>query len=291
MTPLFCWVFLLALVGRAASLPAPLVNDACALVCNPGAETEGERERRERDPNQYPRYPKGVCKLQSKSDHDQAKVLVSHCLKLCANDLSEASELNCFVLRSSIESELGCYCPALVPLSPNTMRLHENWRITHLVNELAKDLVSNIFNSPIEQGVICELHQETFPISVAVEGQIGAKCRSYSTETTTESEQRSKRDAGEGIFMEKLRDSIRHPEEKENIAEPQKEDIKYTSPERVMESTTEHFLEELEDSIKPMTYFERMDYSRYCEVSCRSSKPDSQCQCEQWKQQQKKQKL
>lgn len=159
MTPTFCWVFLLALVGRAASMPQPLVVDACALICNPGAETESERER---DPKLYPRYPKVNCKLQSDSEEHQAWVIASHCLKLCNRELTFASEANCFALRSSLGANLGCYCEAFTPLSPNTMRLYESWRLNFLVKELANDILNVIANSPLDKIILCNIHEELF---------------------------------------------------------------------------------------------------------------------------------
>ncbi|XP_070150474.1 uncharacterized protein [Polyergus mexicanus] len=159
MTPTFCWVFLLALVGRAASMPQPLVVDACALICNPGAETESERER---DPKLYPRYPKVNCKLQSDSEEHQAWVLASHCLKLCNRELTFASEANCFALRSSLGANLGCYCEAFTPLSPNTMRLYESWRLNFLVKELANDILNVIAHSPLDKIILCNIHEELF---------------------------------------------------------------------------------------------------------------------------------
>lgn len=157
MTPTFYWVFLLALVGRAVSMPQPLVVDACALICNPGAETESERER---DPNLYPRYPKVDCKLQSDSEEHQAWVIASHCLKLCNRDLSYSSEANCFAMRSSLGANLGCYCEAFTPLSPNTMRLYESWRLNFLVKELAADILTVIANSPLDKMILCDIHKE-----------------------------------------------------------------------------------------------------------------------------------
>lgn len=157
MTPTFYWVFLLALVGRAASMPQPLVVDACALICNPGAETESERER---DPKLYPRYPKVDCKLQSDSEEHQAWVIASHCLKLCNRELSYASEANCFAMRSSLGANLGCYCEAFTPLSPNTMRLHESWRLNFLVKELAADILNVIAISPLDKMILCDIHKE-----------------------------------------------------------------------------------------------------------------------------------
>lgn len=159
MTPTFCWVFLLALVGRAASIPQPLIVDACALLCNPGAETESEQAR---DPVLYPRYPKVDCKLQSDSEDDQAWVISSECTKLCNRELTTTLEVNCFALRSSLGAHLGCYCEALTPLSPNTMRLHESWRLNYLVKELARDILHVITNSPLDKIILCELHRELF---------------------------------------------------------------------------------------------------------------------------------
>ncbi|XP_029161534.1 uncharacterized protein LOC114933222 isoform X2 [Nylanderia fulva] len=158
MTPTFCWMFLLAcLVGRVASVPQPLLVDACALICNPGAETESERER---DTSLYPRYPKVDCKLQSDKDESQAWVITSNCLKLCNVELSISMEVNCFALRSSLGANLGCYCEALTPLSPNTIRLNEDWKMNFLVKELANDLVTTILNSPLDELIICEIHKE-----------------------------------------------------------------------------------------------------------------------------------
>ncbi|XP_011263221.1 uncharacterized protein LOC105255577 [Camponotus floridanus] len=159
MTPTFCWVFLLALVGRAASVPQPLVVDACALLCNPGAETESEQAR---DPVLYPRYPKVDCKLQSDSEDDQAWVISSQCMKLCNRELTTTLEVNCFALRSSLGAHLGCFCEALTPLSPNTMRLHESWRLNYLVKELANDILNVITDSPLDKIILCELHREFF---------------------------------------------------------------------------------------------------------------------------------
>ncbi|XP_029165767.1 uncharacterized protein LOC114936669 [Nylanderia fulva] len=158
MTPTFCWVFLLAcLVGRAASMPQPLVVDACALICNPGAETESERER---DPSLYPRYPKVDCSRQSDKDESQAWVITSNCLKLCNVELSVQLEVNCFALRSSLGANLGCYCEALTPLSPNTIRLNEDWKMNFLVKELSNDLLSIVTDSPLDELIICDIHKE-----------------------------------------------------------------------------------------------------------------------------------
>lgn len=159
MTPTFCWVFLLTMVGRAASIPQPLVVDACALLCNPGAETESEQAR---DPILYPRYPKVDCKLQSDSEEHQAWVIASQCFKLCNRELTTSLEVNCFALRSSLGAHLGCFCEALTPLSPNTMRLYESWRINYLVKELANDILNVITDSPLDKVILCELHQEFF---------------------------------------------------------------------------------------------------------------------------------
>lgn len=282
MTPLFCWVFLLALVGRAASMPAPLVNDACALVCNPGAETEGERERRERDPIQYPRYPKGICKLQSSTDQDQARVLVSYCLKLCANELSDAAELNCFVLRSSFESHLGCYCPALVPLSPNTMRLHENWRITHLVNELSRDLVSTIFTSPIEQTVICELHREVFPDSTNTGGQIGTKCRAQATDT---SGKHTKRDYS---FMNRLKDSIRQQGRGDDIVNVHPNVLEKNMEDKLNEERNEEEAQQDEPVINLKSMKDANGYEIFCNQQCKTDNPHHDCRCEEFMDKQEK---
>lgn len=140
-------------------MPQPLVVDACALICNPGAETESERER---DPVLYPRYPKVNCKLQSDSQEHQAWVIASNCLKLCNRKVSLNMEVNCFALRSSLGANLGCYCEALTPLSPNTINLSEDWKLNFLVKELANDIITTIANSSLDMLIICEIHRELF---------------------------------------------------------------------------------------------------------------------------------
>lgn len=165
MTPTFYGVFLLALVGRSASVPQPLRVDACALICNPGAETESERER---DASLYPRYPKVNCNLQSDSQEHQAWHIATHCLKLCNREFTVESEINCFALRSSLAASLGCYCEALTPLSPNTMRLHEDWRLNNLVKEVAKYILSTISNEPLDKHILCDIHKELFSDTVSL---------------------------------------------------------------------------------------------------------------------------
>lgn len=168
MTPTFYGVFLLALVGRSASVPQPLRVDACALICNPGAETESERER---DASLYPRYPKVNCNLQSDSQEHQALHISTHCLKLCNREFTVESEINCFALRSSLAASLGCYCEALTPLSPNTMRLHEDWRLNHLVKEVSKYILSTIIYEPLDKHILCDIHKELFSDSVSLKSQ------------------------------------------------------------------------------------------------------------------------
>ncbi|XP_024888203.1 uncharacterized protein LOC112465063 [Temnothorax curvispinosus] len=191
MTPTLCWVFLLALVGRATSVPRPLVVDACALLCNPGAETESERER---DPVVFPRYPKVNCKLQSDSDEHQAWIIASHCLKLCNPDVSIDSEVNCFALRGSLQANLGCFCEALSPLSPNTMRLHESWRLNFLVKELASDILSVILSSPLDTLVLCDIRNELFKDVDVKSGSLYNKCKKDGANATTAESEREKRE-------------------------------------------------------------------------------------------------
>lgn len=192
MTPTFCWVFLLTMVGRAASVPQPLVVDACALICNPGAETESEQAR---DPVLYPRYPKVDCKLQSDSEEHQAWVIASECLKLCNRELTTTLEVNCFALRSSLGAHLGCFCEALTPLSPNTMRLYESWRINYLVKELANDILNVITDSPLDKIILCELHQEFFKNVQLKKTQNGKLESCYMNVTSEEKAGTSKREA------------------------------------------------------------------------------------------------
>ncbi|XP_011063306.1 PREDICTED: uncharacterized protein LOC105151331 [Acromyrmex echinatior] len=200
MTPTFCWIFLLvlALVGRAASVARPLTVDACALLCNPGAETESERER---DVRLFPRYPKVNCKLQSLNDEHQTVAIMSHCLKLCSYELSIASEVNCFALRSSLQASIGCYCDALTPLSPNTIRLHETWRLNFLVKELANDIMTTILKSPLDVIILCEIRQELFKDANILYGQLREAClnpdNSYSDDSS-----RSKRNIEESEIDE-----------------------------------------------------------------------------------------
>ncbi|XP_011158044.1 uncharacterized protein LOC105194686 [Solenopsis invicta] len=178
MTPTFSWVFLLAMVGRAANVPRPLMTDACALLCNPGAATESERER---DPAVFPRYPKVNCKLQSSSDEHQAWVIASHCLKLCNKELTIPSEVNCFALRTSLQANIGCYCDAFEPLSPNTIRLHESWRLNHLVEQLANHILDTFLISPLDTLILCDIHEELFKDVELTDGELVEKCRNKTT--------------------------------------------------------------------------------------------------------------
>ncbi|XP_029161531.1 uncharacterized protein LOC114933220 [Nylanderia fulva] len=146
MTPTFCWMFLLAcLVGRVASVPQPLVVDACALICNSEAETESKHER---DPFLYPRYPKVDCKLQSDNDKSQAWVIMSNCLKLCNVELSVNMEVNCYALRMLLATNLGCHC--------------EDWKMKFLVKQLSNDLLTTFLDSPRDKLIICQIHKELF---------------------------------------------------------------------------------------------------------------------------------
>ncbi|KYN36344.1 hypothetical protein ALC56_09304 [Trachymyrmex septentrionalis] len=196
MTPTFCWIFLLvlALVGRATSVPRPITVDACALLCNPGAETESERER---DVRLFPRYPKVNCKLQSLSDEHQTFAIMGHCLKLCAYELTIASEVNCFALRSSLQASIGCYCDALMPLSPNTMRLHETWRLNFLVKELAKDIMTTILKSPLDVIILCEIREELFKNANILSGELYTKCINPESSNSDDSLGRTKRNIEE----------------------------------------------------------------------------------------------
>jgi len=145
------------------------------------------------------------------------------------------------------------------------MRLHENWRITHLVNELAQDLLTVIFPSPIEQGVICELYEEVFTEDVSVAGLIADKCQ-YKSDEEEEDGRRIRRSADDGSFMDKVRTAI-HEKENENVAE--------------REASEKPQLEEAEDhKIRLSSYGEHMNFHEFCQKSCLSDKPDIQCDCE-----------
>ncbi|XP_014473581.1 PREDICTED: uncharacterized protein LOC106743869 [Dinoponera quadriceps] len=133
MTPPLRWVFLLALVGCAASIP--LVDDACVLLCHPRARSS----------------PEGVCELrgaQSGSVLDLARIIVSHCLKLCDRQLQSSVRDSCFALRSFFGAYRGCRCRS-TPVMPT------NVKIRSLVNELAEDVA---FSSPLGELVISALH-------------------------------------------------------------------------------------------------------------------------------------
>ncbi|EFN79404.1 uncharacterized protein LOC105187831 [Harpegnathos saltator] len=135
MTPPLRWVFLLALVGCAASVPSPPVDDACVLLCHPRARSS----------------PEGVCELraaQSGSVLDQARIIVSRCLKLCDHRLPSSVRVSCSTLRSFLGAFRGCRCS-----SSRVMR--SNARVSSLVDELAEEIVSS---SPLGEIVIFVLH-------------------------------------------------------------------------------------------------------------------------------------
>lgn len=218
MTPTFCWVFLLALVGRATSMPQPLIVDACALLCNPGAETESEQAR---DPVLFPRYAKVNCKLQSDAEHHQAWVIASECLKLCNRELTISLEVNCIALRSSLQANLGCYCEALTPLSPNTMRLHESWRLNYLVKELATDILNVITESPLDKLILCELHQEFFKsqeLTKTTNGKLESCFKNATSEQGENKEEAAPSDLHESKF------SIKTSTDEQELKEEQQDD-------------------------------------------------------------------
>lgn len=291
MTPTFRWVFLLALVGRAASVPRPLVVDACALLCNPGAETESERER---DPVQFPRYPKVNCKLQSDSDKHQAWIIASHCLKLCNNELSIPSEVNCFALRSSLAAHLGCYCEALTPLSPNTMRLHESWRLNFLVNELADDILNAILDSPLDTYILCEIHQELFKDVNLRRGTLVNKCESQKAENVNISiPQREERSAEEEvtILSPALEEPIDHPDMHEPIDEvtvetetdatdEPKDDVPHQTEDKLLHHKLFSPMPEQEDPHQDEDFEHYLsDWNQVCEKMCRYERGNKFCQC------------
>lgn len=121
MTPLLRWVFLLVLVGCAASIPSALVDDACVLLCHPRTRSS----------------PEGVCELrraQSGSVLDLARIIVSRCLKLCNHRQPSYARVSCFALRSFLGVRRGCHCPS-------TRFMRTSARIPSLVDELAEDVV------------------------------------------------------------------------------------------------------------------------------------------------------
>ncbi|KAL6263359.1 hypothetical protein P5V15_006154 [Pogonomyrmex californicus] len=308
MTPTFRWVFLLALVGRAASVPRPLVVDACALLCNPGAETESERAR---DPELFPRYPKVNCRLQSESDEHQAWVLASHCLKLCGVELSIPSEVNCFAMRSSLQANLGCYCDALTPLSPNTMRLHESWRLNFLVKEIAADILEVILSSPLDTIILCELHEELFKNNNLEKGKLVDKCtktdnpENTTTTTTaapitTEAPERAKRSVDEEYSswdhshsMDDIHEMLMDEPMIETEMEPMMEDIDVTDVpmddvhEMMHDSALRRKLfpskkEEEEEKIPENPLFKEFvnDWKRVCKILCKYERGDQFCHCQ-----------
>lgn len=135
MTPSLRWVFLLALVGCAASIPSRFVDDACVLLCHPRTRSS----------------PEGVCELrgvQSGSVLDQARIIVSRCLKLCDRQLTSSVRASCFALTSFLAAHRECRCS-----STDAMRTNVN--IPSLVDELAEEVVSS---SPLGKIVISALH-------------------------------------------------------------------------------------------------------------------------------------
>ncbi|KAL0119016.1 hypothetical protein PUN28_009565 [Cardiocondyla obscurior] len=239
MTPTFRWVFLLALllavVGRAASVPRAIMVDACALLCNPGAETESERER---DPVLFPRYPKVNCELQSQSDEHQAWVIASHCMKLCGDVLSVSSEVNCFALRSSIQSSLGCNCDTAAPSNPSTMRLHETWRLNFLVNEISKDILTTILSSPLDTFILCDIHKELFASDLDLtEGKLVEACKSVSENYS----------APDPIKFELIQDEMKEEDKKQEEFEKQEEDKKQEENKKEEELKKENELKKEED--------------------------------------------
>lgn len=294
MTPTFRWVFLLALVGRAASVPRPLVVDACALLCNPGAETESERER---DPVQFPRYPKVNCKLQSDSDKHQAWIIASHCLKLCNNELSIPSEVNCFALRSSLQANLGCYCEALTPLSPNTMRLHESWRLNFLVNELADDILNTILASPLDTYILCEIHQELFKDVNLKRGNLVNRCEAHEAENVTvpAPAKREKRSVEEEITVPPpaLEEPIDHPDmyepidevmmetETDDAMDEPKDDVHHPIEDELLHHKLFSTTLEGEDSYQDENTFENYfsDWNQVCKKMCKFERGNKFCQC------------
>lgn len=140
MTPSLRWVFLLALVGCAASIPSPLVDDACVLLCHPGVRSS----------------PEGVCELrgaQSGSVLDLARITISRCLKLCDHQLPSSVRVSCSALRLFLGACRGCRCPSTL----HVMRTDE--KIPSLVDELAMEVVSS---SPLGAIVITVLHEALF---------------------------------------------------------------------------------------------------------------------------------
>lgn len=299
MTPTFCWVFLLALVGRATSVPRPLVVDACALLCNPGAETESEQER---DKVLFPRYPKVNCKLQSNSDDHQAWIIASHCFKLCNDELSIASEVNCFALRSSLQANLGCYCEALTPLSPNTMRLHESWRLNFLVKELASDILDVILESPLDTIILCEIHQELFKNVKLSGGKLVDSCQSLND--SRESERK-----GKLLQPPTSKEEVPHAEELKQVTEIEiDEEIETESKSEIDKreiKEAEEILKKLSDEERnklitlinegklknipyksensnqkpPLSEDMLQEYTKICKTICMSEDGDKLCPC------------
>lgn len=180
----------MAVVGPAASHFAPFANDACTLVCTPDMITTAHIHPRELSSMQL----MGFCEHQPNSDQAQAQVLVSHCLKLCPNKLSHASEINCNILRSYFKSHLGCDCAAL--FQPMIRRM--TYRTKHVVRELSRELISTILvDSPFKEKIICELYQEIFTDNANIESEMSSKCRVQATESD---EEHAKQDAKQEIW-------------------------------------------------------------------------------------------
>lgn len=226
MTPSSRWMFLgmLALANIVASVPPPLVTDACSLLCNPGAETEEDRMR---DPNVFARIPKASCEIQSGDDHDQARIIMRHCLKLCSFDLTVDSVANCAAMLSTFTAELGCYCEALSPLSPNTHRLGEQWRLDALVEYLSQDLFTIILGLELDTLILCDIHNELFPSKEKLKpGRIMEDCNQIENKTRQLHLSRQKRDTSRQENQDIMKqdeaktlfDNLQQPAFDENIA-------------------------------------------------------------------------
>ncbi|XP_020279011.1 uncharacterized protein LOC109852341 [Pseudomyrmex gracilis] len=218
MTPSSRWMFLgmLALANIALSVPPPLVTDACSLICNPGAETEEDRLR---DPKVFPRIPKASCAVQSGDDNDQARIIMRHCLKLCSFDLTVDSVANCAAMLSTFAAELGCYCEALSPLSPNTHRLGEQWRLDALVEYLSQDLFTMILNSELDTLILCDIFNEQFMNRKQdlQPGRIIESCKAIENQTRQLHSSRQKRDTSR---QETLKEDMQKDDPKKEDEQP-----------------------------------------------------------------------
>ena len=77
------------------------------------------------------------------------------------------------------------------------MRLHETWRLSFLVKELASDIMTTILKSPLDVIILCEIHQELFKDVNILHGELYTKCLNLDSSNSNDSPERAKRNIEE----------------------------------------------------------------------------------------------